>query len=72
MYKHTCTNLYRHTYIGIETHRHTDGQTNRQTDIQILYIEADSQTAGKQANRQTGGKAERIADIHRQTDRQTV
>jgi hypothetical protein len=39
------------TSIGIETHRHTDGQTNRRTDRQILYIEADIQTAGKQVNR---------------------
>ena len=51
MYKHTCTFLYRHAYIGIETHRHTDGQTNRQTNRQIVFMEADSQTAGKLANR---------------------
>ena len=51
MYKHTCAFLYRNKYIGIETHRHTDRQTNRRTYRQLLYIEADSQTAGKQTNR---------------------
>jgi hypothetical protein len=59
MYKHTCTFLYRHTYIGIESHRHTDEQTNKQTDRQLLYIEADSRTAGKQAVRETDLQIER-------------
>ncbi len=51
--------MYRHTYIGIETHRHTDGQTKKRTDRQILYIDADSRTAGKQAVGQTDLQTER-------------
>jgi hypothetical protein len=38
----------------------TDGQTNKRTDRQILYIEADSQRAGKQAVRKTDLQTERL------------
>ncbi len=53
------TFLYRHTYKGIETQRHTGRQTNKQTDRQILYIEANSRTAGKQEMMQTDLQMER-------------
>jgi hypothetical protein len=59
MYKNTYTFLYRPTYIGIESHRHSDEQANNQTDRQLLYIEADSQTAGKQTVRETDLQIER-------------
>ncbi len=62
MYKHTCKFVYRHTYIGIETLRHTeDRQTSGPTDRYCTYCR------GRQLDsRQTGGKADRLAD--RKTD----
>jgi hypothetical protein len=52
--------IFVQTYIdSTEIHRHTDGQTNRPTNSQILYIEADGQTAGNQAVRQTELRTER-------------
>jgi hypothetical protein len=57
MYKHT----YIHIYVGIETHRHTDRLT-KQADRQTDTVHRDRQPD----SRQTGGKADRIAD--RNTD----
>ncbi len=59
---HFCTDIHYSTYLGIETHRHADGQTNKQADQQT-----DTVHRGRQPeSRQTGGKADRLAD--RKTD----
>jgi hypothetical protein len=69
MHVYFCTDTYIYMHRDTQTYS-TDGQTNKRTDRQILYIEADSQTAGKQAVRKTDLQT----DVQKegQLDRQTL